>query len=112
MTKVPTPRFDLLKMDRYAFGSLQFSAAAPFSASSAISSSPSDAARGSRPPPRCIAELDAIQKTGMEIAFIVDDNLIGNKKAIKEILREMINWQQRHATRSPFHRSVDRPGRR
>ena len=26
--------------------------------------------------------------------FIVDDNLIGNKKAIKEILREIIAWQE------------------
>ena len=30
MTTVPTPRFDLLKMDRYAYGSLQFSRGCPF----------------------------------------------------------------------------------
>ena len=30
MTKVPTPRFDLLKMKHYAFGSLQFSRGCPF----------------------------------------------------------------------------------
>ena len=30
MTKVPTPRFDLLKMNQYAFGSLQFSRGCPF----------------------------------------------------------------------------------
>ena len=30
----------------------------------------------------------------MRIVFIVDDNLIGNKKAIKEILREIIGWQE------------------
>ena len=30
MTKVPTPRFDLLKMRHYAFGSLQFSRGCPF----------------------------------------------------------------------------------
>ena len=30
MTKVPTPRFDLLKMQHYAFGSLQFSRGCPF----------------------------------------------------------------------------------
>ena len=30
----------------------------------------------------------------MHDAFIVDDNLIGNKKAIKEILREIIAWQE------------------
>ncbi len=30
MTRVPTPRFDLLKMKHYAFGSLQFSRGCPF----------------------------------------------------------------------------------
>jgi radical SAM superfamily enzyme YgiQ (UPF0313 family) len=30
MTQVPTPRFDLLKTERYAFGSLQFSRGCPF----------------------------------------------------------------------------------
>ena len=30
MTKVPTPRFDLLKTQHYAFGSLQFSRGCPF----------------------------------------------------------------------------------
>src|SRR6186713_2164304 len=30
MTRVPTPRFDLLKMNRYAYGSLQFSRGCPF----------------------------------------------------------------------------------
>ena len=30
MTKVPTPRFDLLKMRHYAFGSVQFSRGCPF----------------------------------------------------------------------------------
>ena len=32
----------------------------------------------------------------MRIVFIVDDNLIGNKKAIKEVLRDVIAWQERH----------------
>ncbi len=32
----------------------------------------------------------------MPIVFIVDDNLIGNKKAIKLVLREMIAWQERN----------------
>jgi radical SAM superfamily enzyme YgiQ (UPF0313 family) len=41
-----------------------------------------------------IAELEAVRQSGTWIVFIVDDNLIGNKKAIKEILREMIKWQR------------------
>ena len=42
-----------------------------------------------------IAELEGLLATGHAIsAFIVDDNLIGNKKAIKPVLREVIAWQQ------------------
>src|SRR4029077_6844743 len=33
--------------------------------------------------------------TGLKTAFIVDDNLIGNKKAIKEVLRELVAWQKK-----------------
>ena len=43
-----------------------------------------------------IVELDALVAAGKENVFIVDDNLIGNKKAIKAILREIIAWQKAH----------------
>ena len=49
-----------------------------------------------------LAELDAIVATGKQFAFIVDDNLIGNKKAIKEVLREVIAWQRRRGYRLMF----------
>ena len=58
-----------------------------FSASSATSSSPSAASPGSRRPPQVIAEIEALWAQGMRIVFIVDDNLIGNKKAIKDVLQ-------------------------
>ena len=65
-------------------------------ASSATSSSLSAVGRGSRPRPRCIAELEGIVAAGKHSAFIVDDNLIGNKKAIKEVLRDVVAWQEAH----------------
>ena len=34
------------------------------------------------------------RKAGFRIVFVVDDNLIGNKKAIKPILRDIVRWQQ------------------
>jgi radical SAM superfamily enzyme YgiQ (UPF0313 family) len=43
-----------------------------------------------------IAEMEGLVAAGMHDAFIVDDNLIGNKKAIKVILREIIAWQEAH----------------
>jgi radical SAM superfamily enzyme YgiQ (UPF0313 family) len=93
MSKVPTPRFDLLKMQHYAFGSLQFSRGCPFQCEFCDII----VTFGRRPriktSAQVIAELEAIYKSGMNIAFIVDDNLIGNKKAIKEVLRAMVSWQ-------------------
>jgi radical SAM superfamily enzyme YgiQ (UPF0313 family) len=94
MTKVPAPRFDLLKMKHYAFGSLQFSRGCPFQCEFCDII----VTFGRRPriktKDQVIAELEAVRKSGLYIVFIVDDNLIGNKKAIKEILREVIAWQE------------------
>ncbi|MCV7063843.1 DUF4070 domain-containing protein [Mycolicibacterium vaccae] len=40
-----------------------------------------------------IAELEAMRKQHLKIAFIVDDNLIGNKVAVKKLLRDIADWQ-------------------
>jgi radical SAM superfamily enzyme YgiQ (UPF0313 family) len=42
-------------------------------------------------------ELNSYLRAGVKIIFVVDDNLIGNKKAIKLILREIEKWQRAHA---------------
>lgn len=96
MSTVPTPRFDLLKMHHYAFGSLQFSRGCPFQCEFCDII----VTFGRRPriktERQVIAELEAIFATGQRVVFIVDDNLIGNKKAIKAVLRAVIDWQQKH----------------
>jgi radical SAM superfamily enzyme YgiQ (UPF0313 family) len=43
-----------------------------------------------------LAELDSYYRAGIRIVFVVDDNLIGNKKAIKPMLREIAKWQEAH----------------
>ncbi len=113
MTTVPVPRFDLLKMRHYAFGSIQFSRGCPFQCEFCDII----VTFGRRPRlktgAQVIAELEALRDQGMRIVFIVDDNLIGNKKAIKEVLRDVIAWQRRQGIPAHLlHRGVDRPGRR
>ena len=44
-----------------------------------------------------LAELESFRRAGFKIVFVVDDNLIGNKKAIKPVLREIVRWQQERA---------------
>jgi radical SAM superfamily enzyme YgiQ (UPF0313 family) len=94
MTTVPVPRFDLLKMRHYLFGSLQFSRGCPFQCEFCDII----VTFGRRPrlktAPQVLAELEALRGQGMTIVFVVDDNLIGNKKAVKGLLRELAAWQQ------------------
>ncbi|MDR3634612.1 MAG: B12-binding domain-containing radical SAM protein [Isosphaeraceae bacterium] len=97
MTKVPTPRFDLLKSRHYAFGSVQFSRGCPFQCEFCDII----VTFGRRPriktSAQILAELDAVHAQKMRIVFVVDDNLIGNKKAIKEVLRDVAEWQRKNA---------------
>jgi radical SAM superfamily enzyme YgiQ (UPF0313 family) len=96
MTKVPIPRHDLLDMTQYLFGSVQFSRGCPFQCEFCDII----VTFGRRPrlktSEQILAELEALCRQGMEIAFVVDDNLIGNKQAIKRTLKEIARWQERN----------------
>jgi radical SAM superfamily enzyme YgiQ (UPF0313 family) len=94
MTTVPTPRFDLLPMGRYAFGSVQFSRGCPFQCEFCDII----VTFGRRPrlktAAQVVAELEALRASGVDTAFIVDDNLIGNKRAVKGLLRALAAYQE------------------
>ncbi len=94
MSRVPPPRLDLLRMKQYAFGSVQFSRGCPF----LCEFCDIIVMFGRRPrlktAKQIIAELEILRAQKLVTVFIVDDNLIGNKKAIKEILAEVIVWQR------------------
>lgn len=96
MTKVPAPRYDLLDCKQYLFGSLQISRGCPFQCEFCDII----VTFGRRPrlktSDQVLAELEIMKRAGIEIAFIVDDNLIGNKKAIKPILQAVVDWQEKH----------------
>ena len=97
LTTLPLPRIDLLKTDRYMFGSLQISRGCPFTCEFCDII----VTFGRRPrlktSEQVLSELEAFRRAGLGIIFVVDDNLIGNKKAIKQVLRGIIRWQQERA---------------
>ena len=97
VTRLPLPRIDLLKTDRYMFGSMQISRGCPFTCEFCDII----VTFGRRPrlktSAQVLAELEGFRRVGLKIIFVVDDNLIGNKKAIKPILRDIIEWQQQRA---------------
>jgi radical SAM superfamily enzyme YgiQ (UPF0313 family) len=102
MTRVPTPRFDLLKMRHYAFGNVQFSRGCPFQCEFCDIIVTFGRKPRIKTTAQIFAELEALRAQGVRIAFIVDDNLIGNKAAIKEVLRALAAWQERHGYTMTF----------
>ncbi len=97
MARLPLPRVDLLKANQYMFGSMQISRGCPFTCEFCDII----VTFGRRPrlktSEQVLAELESFRRIGLKIIFVVDDNLIGNKKAIKPILRDIIRWQQERA---------------
>ncbi len=96
MTTVPRPRYDLLKVGRYASGSLQFSRGCPFQCEFCDIV----VIYGRRPrlkePSQVLAELDDMRRAGFHSAFIVDDNFIGNKTKAKALLEQVVPWMEQH----------------
>ena len=97
MTTVPAPRYDLLKMRHYLFGSLQISRGCPFQCEFCdiiVTFGRRPAAEDRRAGDR--RDGSACWPRGWRSRFIVDDNLIGNKQAIKPVLAEVAAWQRAH----------------
>ncbi len=94
MSTVPVPRFDLLKMRRYLQASVQFSLGCPFTCEFCDII----VVFGRRPrfktSAQVIAELNALLAQGIDRVMVADDNLVGNRKAIKAVLRDIIAWQE------------------
>jgi Domain of unknown function (DUF4070)/Radical SAM superfamily/B12 binding domain len=97
VTKTPVPRYDLLRRSDYLYLAVQFSRGCPFNCEFC------DIIElyGRRPrvktATQMLAELEAIYRGGYRghVDF-VDDNFIGNKKAVKDFLPQLIAWQKEH----------------
>jgi radical SAM superfamily enzyme YgiQ (UPF0313 family) len=96
MTKVPKPRYDLLKVPRYASGALQFSRGCPFQCEFCDIIVTFGRRPRTKRPEQVIEELEDMRQAGFFSAFLVDDNFIGNKKAAKDLLRLLVPWQEKN----------------
>ncbi len=106
VTKTPIPRYDLLKLDHYIYASVQYSRGCPFTCEFCDIIELYGRVPRTKTTPQILAELDALYALGYRghVDF-VDDNFIGNKKALKAFLPSLAEWQRAHG--QPFEFSTE-----
>ncbi|GEP07344.1 B12-binding domain-containing radical SAM protein [Methylobacterium oxalidis] len=94
----PAPAYEAVPLKRYLIGSLQFSSGCPYRCE--FCDIPQLYGRQPRlkSPEQMCAELDAIvaQPGHPAVVYFVDDNFIGNRKATRDMLPHLIEWQKRN----------------
>ncbi len=106
VTLSPLPRFDLLKLNQYLHVGIQFSRGCPFSCEFCDIIELYGRVPRTKTNEQVLAELDALYALGYRghVDF-VDDNLIGNKKALRKFLPDLKRWQDEK--RFPFEFSTE-----
>ncbi|MFH1844789.1 MAG: DUF4070 domain-containing protein [bacterium] len=95
ITRTPEPRWDLIRMHHYATMPVQYTRGCPFNCEFCDIV----ALNGRKPRlktiPQMLHELDGLRLRGWKgSTFLVDDNFIGNKQRVKELLHAMIGWRR------------------
>jgi radical SAM superfamily enzyme YgiQ (UPF0313 family) len=102
LTDSPTPRFDLLKLERYTYASLQFSRGCPFRCEFCDII----IMFGRKPRVKSLEqvgrELDELRRFKVDNVFFVDDNLIGNLPVAKKLLTFLKEYQDKHNYKFSF----------
>ncbi len=95
LEKFPIPAYHLLNLNQYFIANVQFSSGCPYSCE--FCDIPELYGRNPRlkTPQQVLAELDAMLESGNPGAvYFVDDNFVGNRRAVTELLPHLITWQQ------------------
>jgi len=97
MEQFPLPAYELIPLRKYFLGSIQFSSGCPYQCE--FCDIPGLYGRNPRlkSPQQVIAELDKMVANGLSGAvYFVDDNFIGNRRAVLELLPHLVEWQKRN----------------
>jgi radical SAM superfamily enzyme YgiQ (UPF0313 family) len=97
LSEFPIPAYELAQIDGYLLGSIQFSSGCPYQCEFCdIPALYGRVARYKTPEQVC-AELDKLVACGLTSSvYFVDDNFIANKRAVREMLPHLIEWQKRN----------------
>ncbi len=104
VSKSPPPRFELVDLSSYQAMSVQYSRGCPFTCEFCDIIEMFGRVPRYKSPPQVLAELDALRDLGWRgPVFFVDDNFIGNKRAVKQLLPEVARWQRENGYPFSFY---------
>jgi radical SAM superfamily enzyme YgiQ (UPF0313 family) len=93
----PVPDFELVDFKRYTAMSIQYSRGCPFNCEFCDIIEIYGRVPRTKSNQQVLAELDELMRLGWRgTLFIVDDNFIGNKKNVRQLLPELAAWQKRN----------------
>jgi len=96
LTEFPTPAYKLAGIHKYFVASVQYSSGCPYRCEFCDIPELYGQIPRMKTPKQLLAELDAIVDDGcIGSIYFVDDNFVGNRKAAKELLPHLIEWQKK-----------------
>jgi radical SAM superfamily enzyme YgiQ (UPF0313 family) len=103
MENSPLPDLSLIKMNRYSTMTVQYSRGCPFNCEFCDIIEIYGRKPRTKAVAQVLAELDQLRAAGWrEAVFIVDDNFIGNKVRVKQLLVAMAEWRKQHKVSFDF----------
>ena len=96
LDEFPIPAYRLAHLERYFINNVQFSSGCPYQCE--FCDIPALYGRNPRlkTPEQVTRELDTMLEAGaFGAAYFVDDNFIGNRRAARELVEALIDWQRR-----------------
>jgi len=97
MSISPTPDFDIVDLKRYSCMSVQYSRGCPFSCEFCDIIEIYGRVPRTKSNHQILTEFDELNRRGWRgPVFIVDDNFIGNKKNVRLLMPELVEWQRKH----------------
>jgi len=97
LANFPVPAYELAPIDKYFLGSIQFSSGCPYTCE--FCDIPGLYGRVARlkSKDQIVIELDRLLEEGVVgSVYFVDDNLVANRNALKDLLPHLIDWQKRN----------------
>lgn len=97
LSLTPVPDFRLAELNRYSAMSVQYSRGCPFQCEFCDIIEIYGRVPRTKSNQQMLAELDELKRIGWRgTVFVVDDNFIGNKRNVKKLVPELVEWQAKN----------------